>query len=97
MSKLVNCKVIFKGTVQGVGFRYTVREISRMFSATGFSVTGYIKNLMNGDVELRVEGDEDTIKEFIKEIQKEMEDYISETETNWGEYKGEFKDFSIRF
>jgi acylphosphatase len=92
MSKLVNCKVIFKGTVQGVGFRYTVREISRMFS-----VTGYIKNLMNGDVELRVEGDEDTIKEFIKEIQKEMEDYISETETNWGEYKGEFKDFSIRF
>ncbi|MEE3179555.1 MAG: acylphosphatase [Verrucomicrobiota bacterium] len=38
-------RVIFSGRVQGVGFRYTTREI-----ATGFDVVGAVRNLPDGTV-----------------------------------------------
>ena len=59
-------KVIFEGRVQGVGFRYAVKDLSK-----GFDVIGWVKNLTDGTVELQVSGDEP--KEFIKEIIQESE------------------------
>ena len=44
-------KVHFRGRVQGVGFRYTVRGV-----ASGFAVTGYVKNLPDGRVLVVAEG-----------------------------------------
>ena len=41
--------VIYSGRVQGVGFRYTVRRI-----AAGYEVTGWVRNLEDGRVELQV-------------------------------------------
>lgn len=59
-------KVIFEGRVQGVGFRYTVKELSR-----GFDVCGWVKNLDDGTVELRAMAEKDELESFIKEISEE--------------------------
>lgn len=59
-------KVIFEGRVQGVGFRYTIKDLSR-----GFEVCGSVKNLPDGSVELQVMGESDEVEAFIKEIAEE--------------------------
>src|SRR5471030_2081507 len=46
-------KVFYSGRVQGVGFRYTARTV-----AAGFEITGYVRNLPDGRVELVAEGDD---------------------------------------
>jgi acylphosphatase len=59
-------RVIFEGRVQGVGFRYTVKDLAR-----GFEVRGWVKNLPDGTVELQVMGNEDELDDFIHEINEE--------------------------
>jgi acylphosphatase len=59
-------QVIFEGRVQGVGFRYTVKDLAR-----GFEVCGWVKNLPEGSVELQVMGEEEEVESFIKEIAEE--------------------------
>ena len=56
-------QVFFEGRVQGVGFRYTTRQLAK-----GFDVVGWVKNLLDGRVELQVMGEEDEVDEFIQEI-----------------------------
>jgi len=59
-------QVIFEGRVQGVGFRYTVKDLSR-----GFDVCGWVKNLADGSVEMQVMGEPAEVEGFIKEIAEE--------------------------
>ena len=84
-------KVIFEGNVQGVGFRFTTRRI-----AAGYDVTGYVKNLRTGDVELVAEGPPDELQRFIADIQQAMSGYIAEARQEATGYTGEFDDFEIR-
>ncbi len=63
---MVAKQVIFEGRVQGVGFRYTVKDLSR-----GFEVCGWVKNLTDGSVELQVMGVKEEVESFIKEIAEE--------------------------
>lgn len=58
-------EVIVKGLVQGVGFRYFCFR-----KAQEFNVKGYVRNLINGDVELQIEADEHHIKDFVMELKK---------------------------
>ncbi|OIO75406.1 MAG: hypothetical protein AUJ85_03170 [Elusimicrobia bacterium CG1_02_37_114] len=87
-----SCHIIFKGRVQGVGFRYTVMDIARTYP-----VKGFVRNLITGDVEVKVEGEKKIIEDFIKSIEKEMKRYIRKSEIDWGEYSGEFSKFEVRF
>jgi len=59
-------RVIFEGRVQGVGFRYAVKDLAR-----GFEVCGTVKNLPDGSVELLAMGDAEEVETFIKEIAEE--------------------------
>ena len=59
-------RVIFEGRVQGVGFRYTVKDLAR-----GFDICGWVKNLAEGSVELQVMGETGEVELFIKEITSE--------------------------
>lgn len=59
-------RVIFSGRVQGVGFRYTAKDLAR-----GFDVCGWVKNLPEGTVELQAMGEADEVESFIKEIAEE--------------------------
>lgn len=59
-------RVLFDGRVQGVGFRYTCKDIAK-----GFEVVGTVRNLPDGTVELEVMGEADEVEDFIKEIAEE--------------------------
>jgi acylphosphatase len=59
-------RVIFEGRVQGVGFRYTTKDLAK-----GFEVCGTVKNLTDGTVELEVMGASEEVEAFIKEIAEE--------------------------
>ncbi len=59
-------RVLFSGRVQGVGFRYTTREI-----ATGFDVVGAVRNLPDGTVELEIMGETDEVEAYLAEITEE--------------------------
>lgn len=65
----------FEGHVQGVGFRYQTVSVAK-----GFEVTGYVKNLSDGRVQLYAEGEESEVTDFQKEVESELKDYIRETE-----------------
>jgi acylphosphatase len=56
-------RVVFEGRVQGVGFRYTVKELAR-----GFDVTGWVRNLPDGSVEMQAMGMADELDGFLREI-----------------------------
>jgi acylphosphatase len=84
-------EVCYSGRVQGVGFRYTVRAL-----ATGFAVTGYVRNLADGRVYLLVEGETDEVARFVRAIQKEMQHYIASTHETLGAAGGQFDSFDIR-
>ncbi len=59
-------RVIFEGRVQGVGFRYTTKDIAK-----GFEVCGTVKNLPEGTVEMEVMGEREEVEAFLKEIAEE--------------------------
>ncbi len=52
--------------MQGVGFRYTTKDIAK-----GFDVCGTVKNLPEGTVELEVMGEREEVEAFLKEIAEE--------------------------
>jgi acylphosphatase len=58
-------QVFYEGRVQGVGFRYTARQI-----ATGFDILGWVRNLPDGRVELLAAGDKEEVEAFIKAIEE---------------------------
>jgi len=59
-------RIIFEGRVQGVGFRYTTKDIAR-----GFDVCGSVRNLPDGTVELVIMAEPDELDDFLKEITDE--------------------------
>jgi acylphosphatase len=58
-------QVFYEGRVQGVGFRYTVRQI-----ATGYDIAGWVRNLPDGRVELLAAGDSPELTGFLQAIQE---------------------------
>ena len=56
---------LVRGRVQGVGYRYFVLEV-----AARFGVTGYVRNLPTGDVEVHAEADELTLEGFKRELEQ---------------------------
>ena len=58
-------QIFYEGRVQGVGFRYSVRQIAK-----GFSVTGWVRNLDDGRVELQVAGEDDEVRAFLDGIRE---------------------------
>ena len=58
-------QVFYQGRVQGVGFRYSVRQIAK-----GFSVTGWVRNLPDGRVEVQASGEPDELSAFLEAIRE---------------------------
>ena len=84
MTESIRQEVWFSGHVQGVGFRYTCRQI-----ATEFEVSGTVQNLMDGRVHLVVEAEESELTPFVDEIADQMRSYIQEVErSEFAEPKG---------
>ena len=84
--------MFYSGRVQGVGFRYSVREV-----ACGFEVTGFVRNLPDGRVELVAEGDAEEAQAFLAAIHEgQLRSHIRCEDVNWNVATGEFNQFEIR-
>ncbi|MDD8047075.1 MAG: acylphosphatase [Verrucomicrobiota bacterium] len=87
------CRITYKGEVQGVGFRWTAQRISRLFD-----VTGWVRNLSSGEVELTAAGDEREVRAFLQAIREsELGVGISGELEAWAETETGFEGFSIRY
>ncbi|MFH0909744.1 MAG: acylphosphatase [bacterium] len=81
----------FEGRVQGVGFRYTTASI-----AARFKVSGYVKNLPDGDVELVAEGTEPEVLAFLAAIRgSHLGRFIVRELLRWSSPTGEFSGFGV--
>ena len=83
--------ILYSGKVQGVGFRYTAKTV-----ATGFEITGVIRNLPDGRVELIAEGGRTELADFRTAIlDAGLAGFISEEQVTWLPTKNEFRGFEI--
>ena len=56
-------QIFYEGRVQGVGFRFTCKQIAR-----GFDIVGWVKNLPDGRVELQCSGEREEVDAFLEAI-----------------------------
>jgi acylphosphatase len=83
--------VFYSGFVQGVGFRYTAKSV-----AAGFEVTGLVRNLVDGRVELAAEGEKAELEAFRQAIREAgLGHFIRDEQASWSEATGEFRGFEI--
>ncbi len=75
-----------------MGFRFTAER-----AADDLTLTGWVRNNPEGNVEIVCEGSEDNLKEFIQRIEASFSGYIRDREIDWLDSTGEFKDFSVKF
>lgn len=81
----------FSGRVQGVGFRYTVKNI-----ALQHNISGYVKNLPDGRVELVMEGPDTEMDQVVDAVSNRMTGFIKKVDLNTAPATGEFEYFQIR-
>ena len=82
---------VYEGRVQGVGFRYRVSTI-----AGRLPVTGYVRNLPDGSVEVVVDGVKEDIEDLLEQIRSGMGSAIAREQQQSQAVTGEFTGFSIR-
>ncbi|MHC4187683.1 MAG: acylphosphatase [Planctomycetota bacterium] len=88
-----SCKhVIFIGRVQGVGFRYTSYNIARRYQ-----LTGYVKNLSDGTVEMIAQGPVDDVSACMRDIEEYFGNYIRDTKIEEIPFNSQYIDFKITF
>ena len=84
-------QIFYSGRVQGVGFRYSTKML-----AQGYEVTGTVRNLADGRVELVVEGAREELEAFRKGMQEsELGSFIRQEEIHWSAAKNEYRGFEI--
>ena len=89
---IASLQVFYEGNVQGVGFRYTVRQIAK-----GFDITGSVRNLRDGRVELLAAGEEDEVRAFLEAImQSELRAHIRKQTESPLPNPPAFRGFEIR-
>jgi acylphosphatase len=84
-------QIYYSGHVQGVGFRYTTKNV-----AMGYEVTGIVRNLPDGRVELVAEGEKQELQAFQQGIRDSgLGRLIAQEQERWSEAKNEFRGFEI--
>jgi acylphosphatase len=85
-------RAFFSGRVQGVGFRWHTEHL-----AAGFEVSGFVRNLSDGRVELVAEGRPEVLDRFLQAIRdSRLGGNVEGLEQKRGPATGEFKGFGIR-
>jgi acylphosphatase len=84
--------IIISGRVQGVGFRFSARNMARIYG-----IKGYVKNLPNGDVYIEAEGEEPEMQHFLIWCNKGPDHaYIDSLHISDADVKG-YSSFEVRF
>lgn len=83
--------VLYSGRVQGVGFRHIAKT-----SAAGFEITGTVRNLPDGRVELAAEGLRDELDAFRAALHDAgLAGFIRDEQVSWAEPENKFRGFEI--
>ncbi len=72
--------LVFRGRVQGVGFRHTTAQL-----AASFPVAGTVENQADGTVKVVVEGAKDACEAFREAVRIRMDRFIRSEDLAWGE------------
>lgn len=82
---------IIDGRVQGVGFRYFVKE-----NATALGLTGWVRNRWDDTVELTAEGNRDQLERLLTFVRRgPRAAFVTEVKTDWQPGTREYKDFRV--
>lgn len=83
--------LLINGMVQGVGFRYYVHR-----SARRHLLSGWVKNLEDGRVEVVAEGDEEELRLFIKDMETGSRfSTVKDVKVDWEPFSNRFRNFEI--
>ena len=85
-------QVVFKGHVQGVGFRYTTQRI-----AGRHGLNGYVKNCPDGTVEAFFQGTEPNVEACIDAIRDAFSGYLRDVKTVDKPANPQYTDFRIAY
>ena len=92
MSNLIQAHVLISGWVQAVGYRYWTRS-----EASRLNLTGWVRNLPNGNVEAVFEGPKEKVGEMIEKCRKGLVwTGNNEVKVEWKKANKEFSEFEIR-
>lgn len=87
---MTQAHIFYSGTVQGIGFRYTTLQI-----AEGLKVSGWVRNLTDGRVEILAEAQEEIVKQFMSSVEARFEGYIKDKQVKFSSPTGKTKEFRI--
>jgi len=89
----IRARVIVEGQVQGVYFRSYILE-----KAKKLNLTGFVRNLVDGRVEIIIEGKRGDVKTLVDWCHKGPPSArVSEVKVDWEEYSGRHHSFSVRY
>lgn len=93
MNEKVRAHLHISGLVQGVFLRDSARE-----KAEELEITGWVKNLPDGRVEIMAEGEKEKVDKFIEWAgEGPSTARIDDLEVEWEEYVGKFNSFEVRY
>lgn len=87
---MMQARVVYSGTVQGVGFRYVVQRY-----ASDLKLVGWVKNLRDGRVEILLEGKKNLIEQLLEGVDKHFDGYIKEKDVTYHHSEGRLTEFLI--
>lgn len=85
-------QVVFKGRVQGVGFRYTTQR-----TASRYDLTGFVRNLPDSSVEALLQGTAPNIKACLDDLKDAFGGYVREINTTDQPVNPQYHDFRITY
>jgi acylphosphatase len=93
MADLASVQAIVYGHVQGVFFRAFVST-----RATQLGLTGYVRNLPGGTVEVNAEGERKQLDQLISYLKVGSPPAkVEKVVTSWSEYSGNYSGFGIKY
>ena len=94
MTDVAHLSATVYGRVQGVYFRYFVRNVAR-----NLGLKGYVRNLASGDaVEIKAEGQKPQLDRLLEQLKTGPPGaWVKRVEIDWSGYTGQFENFGIRY
>jgi acylphosphatase len=91
-AELARLHAVIDGRVQGVGFRFFVQK-----EAETAGLTGWVRNLFDGPVEVTVEGPRQVLEELLDRFRRGPRGaYVTQVDADWQPASGEFQGFEIK-